>query len=211
MGLTQASRVMRELSCSELEFGMLTRLEVPLNDNADPYLPLLDQVVPATVPVLPLPDASVTGVPDPSSNRTPQPDPSEHRWTPSSAGAQRQPQRRQACQSTWITPSRGRLPPAFMPPARPFAQVKASANRSGATASIPRRRINPLNVSRSNQCLSGLVRECRLEEVELPLDHRPRRGDEDVGRPRSPSTFGISYSRIRWFRNVFHVSSQASR
>ena len=31
------------------------------------------------------------------------------------------------------------------------------------------------------------------------------------GAPRSPSYFGISYSRIRWSRNVFHVSSQASR
>ena len=29
--------------------------------------------------------------------------------------------------------------------------------------------------------------------------------------PRSPSYFGISYSRIRWSRNVFHVSSHASR
>ena len=31
------------------------------------------------------------------------------------------------------------------------------------------------------------------------------------GRPRSPSHFGISYSRMRWSRNVFHVSSQTSR
>ncbi len=67
-GFTQASRVMPELSCSELELGMLTRLEVPLNDSADPYLPLLDQVALLIVPVLLFPDVSATVVPDPASN-----------------------------------------------------------------------------------------------------------------------------------------------
>ena len=41
---------------------------VPLNDNAAPYLPLLDQAAFAIVPVLLFPDTSATVVPDPSSN-----------------------------------------------------------------------------------------------------------------------------------------------
>ncbi len=41
---------------------------VPLNCSALPYLPAAAQVAFASVPVLPLPDASVTVVPDPSSN-----------------------------------------------------------------------------------------------------------------------------------------------
>jgi hypothetical protein len=47
--------------------AIVTRLEEPLNDNAEPYLPALDQVAPAIVPPLPLPEASVTVVPEPSS------------------------------------------------------------------------------------------------------------------------------------------------
>ena len=66
-GSTQASRVIPLESCSELELAIVTRLEEPLNDNADPYLPALDQVAPEIVPPLPLPEASLTVVPDPSS------------------------------------------------------------------------------------------------------------------------------------------------
>ena len=36
-------------------------------------------------------------------------------------------------------------------------------------------------------------------------------GTKTFGAPRSPSYFGISYSRIRWSRNVFQVSSHARR
>ena len=36
-------------------------------------------------------------------------------------------------------------------------------------------------------------------------------GTKTLGAPRSPSYFGISYSRMRWSRHVFQVSSQTSR
>ena len=36
-------------------------------------------------------------------------------------------------------------------------------------------------------------------------------GTKTFGAPRSPSYFGISYSRMRWSRHVFQVSSQTSR
>src|SRR4051794_14859810 len=67
-GLTQASRVMPELSCSELEFGTFTRALVPLKFNAPPNLPVVDQVVFKTVPAFPFPEESATVVPAPSSN-----------------------------------------------------------------------------------------------------------------------------------------------
>ncbi len=51
----------------------------------------------------------------------------------------------------------------------------------------------------------------RFEQSQLLGDELLAERDEDVRAPRSPSYFGISYSRIEWSRNVFHVSSQASR
>ena len=68
LGLTQASSVIADDNCSDDEFGMFTRAFVPLNDSAPPYFPAVDQAVFATVPLLPLPDASPTAVPAPSSN-----------------------------------------------------------------------------------------------------------------------------------------------
>ncbi len=47
---------------------MLTSVLVPLNWIALPYSPVVAQVPFATVPLLPLPEASVTVVPEPSSN-----------------------------------------------------------------------------------------------------------------------------------------------
>src|SRR5436190_10486172 len=67
-GLTHASKVMPPLSCSDVEFGTLTRALVPLNTSALPYLPAVAHVVAETVPVFPLPDESATDVPVPSSN-----------------------------------------------------------------------------------------------------------------------------------------------
>ena len=46
----------------------MTRALVPLNCNALPNLPAVDQVALLIVPLLPFPDASVTVVPGPSSN-----------------------------------------------------------------------------------------------------------------------------------------------
>ena len=65
-GLTQASSVIPLDSCSDAEFGIVTSVLVPLNFNAPPYLPVVDQVPFATVPLLPFPEASVTVEPDPS-------------------------------------------------------------------------------------------------------------------------------------------------
>ncbi len=65
-GLTHASSVSVDESCKELEFGTLTRAFVPLNESAPSNLPRPDHVVFATVPVLPLPEASETVVPAPS-------------------------------------------------------------------------------------------------------------------------------------------------
>src|SRR6476620_4093856 len=67
VGSTQASRVIPELSCRDLLFGIVTRLLVPLKESALPYFPAVVQVALAIVPVLPLPDVSVTVVPEPSS------------------------------------------------------------------------------------------------------------------------------------------------
>ena len=36
-------------------------------------------------------------------------------------------------------------------------------------------------------------------------------GTKALGAPKSPSYFGISNSRIRWFRQVFQVSSETTR
>ena len=58
-------------------------------------------------------------------------------------------------------------------PSTTLRQVNASAKRSGATASMPRRRIRPRNVSRSNQCLPRLGREVLLEQRELLARRSP--------------------------------------
>src|SRR5262245_8613616 len=68
VGLTHASSVMPVVRSSELASGTLTRLLVPLNDSAPPYLPLVDQVVFDVVPTLPLPEKSVTDATAPSLN-----------------------------------------------------------------------------------------------------------------------------------------------
>src|SRR5712691_9493563 len=68
LGLTHASRVIPVVRSSEVESGIVTRLDVPLNESAPPKRPALDQDVVATVPALPVPEASATVVPLPSSN-----------------------------------------------------------------------------------------------------------------------------------------------
>ena len=67
VGLTQASSVMPVVKSSEFASGIVTMLDVPLNVSALPYLPDAVHTVFATVPLLPLPDASATVVPSPSS------------------------------------------------------------------------------------------------------------------------------------------------
>src|SRR3954447_7780940 len=67
-GLTHASSVIPELSCSEAEFGTSTRAFVPLNESAPPYLPDVVRVELTRLPALPLPELSVTVEPEGSSN-----------------------------------------------------------------------------------------------------------------------------------------------
>jgi hypothetical protein len=67
-GSTHASNVIPLDSCNDAELGTVTTELVPLNFNAPPNFPAVLQVVFATVPLFPFPDASVTVVPDPSSN-----------------------------------------------------------------------------------------------------------------------------------------------
>ncbi len=61
-----------------------------------------------------------------------------------------------------------------------FRAVNASANRSGATLSIPRRRISARNVSRSNQCFSPWRGEVPLDQRELLVHDRLGQRHEDV-------------------------------
>src|SRR3989442_1171153 len=68
LGLTHASRVIPVVRSSEAESGIVTRLDVPLNESAPPKWPALDQDVVETLPALPVPEASATVVPLPSSN-----------------------------------------------------------------------------------------------------------------------------------------------
>ena len=59
---------------------------------------------------------------------------------------------------------------------------------------------------------AGLGREV-LQEQARPCVPASRRGGgaKKFGDPKSPSYFGISYSRMRWSRQVFQVSSETSR
>ena len=66
--MTHASNVIAAVKCNDAASGTVTNELDPLNDNADPYFPDPDQLVPDTVPAFPLPDASATAVPDPSLN-----------------------------------------------------------------------------------------------------------------------------------------------
>ena len=66
LGLTQASRVMPVLKCSEAESLMVTSAPFPLNTSALPYLPAVVQVAAVIVPLLPVPEESDTVVPEPS-------------------------------------------------------------------------------------------------------------------------------------------------
>ena len=68
VGSTQASSVMAVVRRSEAASATVTSELAPLKSSAWPYRPVDAQVVPAAVPVLPLPDASTTVVPDTSSN-----------------------------------------------------------------------------------------------------------------------------------------------
>ena len=61
--------------------------------------------------------------------------------------------------------------------------MNASANRSGATASIPRSRISPRKSSRSNQCLPAWLGKCRSSSVDLLLRDRRGQRHEEVRRP----------------------------
>src|SRR6185312_6751600 len=67
VGRTHASSVMPDVRSSELESGMLTLLDVPLNERAEPNLPAADHVAFTSVPLLADPDLSAAVVPAPSS------------------------------------------------------------------------------------------------------------------------------------------------
>src|SRR4051812_17151203 len=66
-GLTQPSIVSPLVMLSDALLLTVTRLLVPLNVSADPYLPAAVRVALASVPLLPLPELSVIPVPDVSS------------------------------------------------------------------------------------------------------------------------------------------------
>src|SRR5438309_7327088 len=61
---THAAGVIPVVRSSDDESGTVTRLFVPLNEYAPPYLPADVQVAFETVPLLPWPDRSVTVEPD---------------------------------------------------------------------------------------------------------------------------------------------------
>ena len=65
LGLTQASRVIPFVRSSVFESATLTMLVVPLKLRAPPNLPVVDHVVPLTVPLLPFPERSVSVLPEP--------------------------------------------------------------------------------------------------------------------------------------------------
>ena len=69
VGFTHASSVIPVVRCSEALSATLTRLFVPLNESALPYLPrpAPAQLVFVSVPLLPVPDWSAVEVPLPSS------------------------------------------------------------------------------------------------------------------------------------------------
>jgi hypothetical protein len=68
LGSAQASSVIPLDKRNEAESATVTRLELPLNESAAPYLPPLTQLVFASVPVFPLPELSATLAPAPSLN-----------------------------------------------------------------------------------------------------------------------------------------------
>ena len=93
-----------------------------------------------------------------------------------------------------------------------FRQRERLGEPLGALASMPRRRMRPRKMSSSNQCLPAWLGKVPMQQLDLLVARRDSSsGTKTFGDPRSPSYFGISYSRIRWSRNVFQVSSQTSR
>src|SRR5919197_24263 len=67
VAFTQASSVMPVVRSSEPDEGIVTQLEEPLNDSAEPNLPAVHAVFDA-FPSSPRPDESCTVEPRPSSN-----------------------------------------------------------------------------------------------------------------------------------------------
>ena len=59
--------------------------------------------------------------------------------------------------------------------------------------------------------IDGLYTACELNELAWETACSALRGTNTFGRPRSASYLGISYSRIRWSRKVFQVSSATVR
>ncbi len=78
-------------------------------------------------------------------------------------------------------------------------------------ASIPRSRMSAAEELVVEPVLARLRREVCGAEPTFSSTSSSSSGTNTFGAPRSPSYFGISYSRIRWSRNVFQVSSQRRR
>ena len=74
--------------------------------------------------------------------------------------------------------------------------VNASAYPLGEAASMPRTRISPRNSSSSNQCLSRWLGKASMISRAFSRASSFDTGTNTFGAPRSPSYFGISYSRI---------------
>ena len=88
--------------------------------------------------------------------------------------------------------------PAFDPArAQLAARRTPRRSRSAQRHSMPRSRISPRNISSSNQCLPALASGSAGEQRRASRSTTSSlERDVDVRRPRSPSHFGISYSRI---------------
>src|SRR5919201_7129808 len=66
VGLTHASMVRPVVTSSDGASATVTHASTPLNDSADPNLPLVVHVGPASVPVFAWPDESSARTPTPS-------------------------------------------------------------------------------------------------------------------------------------------------
>src|SRR5918911_2073577 len=106
---------------------------------------------------------------------------------------------------------RCRVEPGAQPARTSFLHRNASAKRVGEFDSIPRTRASERKRSSVNQCLPRCEGKCSSRRSTLRWRTSGASGTYTFGAARSASYFGISYSRIRWSRKVFQVSSETSR
>src|SRR4029450_7854297 len=110
-------------------------------------------------------------------------------------------------------PRAGRDPQAPPPPHQrtSLRAQNASAKRPGPPDSTPRSRSRAQKVSSLNQERPAWLGKPLRSSSILRWQRSGSRGTNRLGWPRSPSYLGISYSKTRWPRKVFQVSSATSR